>query len=223
MRLPIRSEADAFRFTWGLVIVTGLCLLAGYLIHWSAGIGLLVAVAIAAFVWDVRSENPDQRHPLRDAERAAPAREPEGPPRILVVSNQTLGGEELKQELLKRGEPRPRLRVVAPILTSRTHYVTTDIDREREQARARLEGTLSWAREQGFQCSGEVGDQNPFTAIEDQLRRYGAEEILISTHPASRSNWLESGLVEKVRDEVEAPVTHVIVDLEAQRTEIAPG
>ena len=222
MRLPIRSEADAFRFTWGLAVVIGLCLLAGYLIAPLAGILLFVAVVVAGLVWEVRSDNPDQMHPLTDAEQAAPRRDA-GAPLILVVSNQTLGGQELKDELLRRGEPRPTLRVVAPILTTRTHYVTTDIDREREQARVRLESTLAWARERGFECTGEVGDQNPFTAIEDQLRRYGADEILISTHIAKRSHWLEAGLVERVRDEVTIPVTHVMVDVERQQTRVAPG
>jgi GABA permease len=36
---------------------------------------------------------------------------------------------------------------------------------------------------------------------------------VISTHPPERSNWLEAGVVERARAELDIPVTHVIVDL----------
>jgi hypothetical protein len=38
--------------------------------------------------------------------------------------------------------------------------------------------------------------------------------VIISTHPPGRSNWLETGIVERLRDELDVPVTHVVVDLE---------
>jgi hypothetical protein len=49
-------------------------------------------------------------------------------------------------------------------------------------------------------------------AIEDGLRRFGADEVIVSTHPPGKSNWLESGLVERLREELDLPVTHVVVD-----------
>jgi hypothetical protein len=121
---------------------------------------------------------------------------------------------------LRRGPPRPELRVVAPVLVSRSHYVTSDIDRELEEARRRLDGTLAWATEQGFDAAGRVNDADPFTSVADELRRFAADEVVISTHPPGRSNWLERGLVERVRDQLDMPVTHVVVDLERQRVEI---
>lgn len=54
-------------------------------------------------------------------------------------------------------------------------------------------------------------------AIEDALRTFPADEILISTHPPDRSRWLEGGVVERARAEIELPITHVVVDLEAER------
>jgi hypothetical protein len=41
-------------------------------------------------------------------------------------------------------------------------------------------------------------------------------EIVISTHPPGKSNWLERGVVDGVRVRFDVPVTHVVVDLEAQ-------
>jgi GABA permease len=128
-----------------------------------------------------------------------------------VVANQTLQGEELRHAIMQRAKLKPELVVVAPILPSRTHYVTTDIDKEMQEAQQRLDATLRWAADNGFSARGEVGNHGPLQAIEDGLRRFGADEVIISTHPAGKSNWLESGLVERVREELDLPVTHVVV------------
>ena len=52
--------------------------------------------------------------------------------------------------------------------------------------------------------------------MEDALRLFGADEIIISTHPPGRSNWLEKGIVERARERFSVPITHVVVDLEAE-------
>jgi hypothetical protein len=129
----------------------------------------------------------------------------------------------LREELLRWGEPRAELRGVAPVLPSRAHYLTSDIDRDVAEARRRLDDTLEWAHEQGFDAAGRVGDDTPpLTAIEDELRRFAADELIISTHPPGRSHWLESGLVERAHEELDIPITHVIVDLGRQEVEIRP-
>jgi hypothetical protein len=74
--------------------------------------------------------------------------------------------------------------------------------------------------EAGVQARGEVGDGDPLQAMEDALRTFGADEIIISTHPEGRSNWLERGIVEKARERFAVPITHVVVDLEREREEV---
>ncbi len=71
----------------------------------------------------------------------------------------------------------------------------------------------------GFRVSGEVGDSDPNAAIESALLRFSADELIISTHPPHRSRWLERGVVERARRDIDLPITHVIVDLEAEREE----
>ena len=61
-----------------------------------------------------------------------------------------------------------------------------------------------------------MGDSDPLQAIEDALRTFGAEEIIISTHPAGRSNWLERDVVASARERFTIPITHVVVDLERE-------
>jgi GABA permease len=59
-------------------------------------------------------------------------------------------------------------------------------------------------------------------AIEDALRMFPADEIVISTLPPGESKWLEHDVVERTRSEVDLPMTHVIVDLEAGHAAVAP-
>ena len=68
----------------------------------------------------------------------------------------------------------------------------------------------------GVEARGEVGDGDPLQAMEDALRTFGADEIIISTHPEGRSNWLERRVVEKARERFAVPITHVVVDLERE-------
>ena len=53
--------------------------------------------------------------------------------------------------------------------------------------------------------------------MEDALRLFGADEIIISTHPEGRSHWLEQKVVESARERFAVPITHVVVDLEAEQ------
>jgi hypothetical protein len=94
------------------------------------------------------------------------------------------------------------------------------VDGARAQAQQRLDASLAQLREAGIEASGEVGDGDPLQAMEDALRTFGADEIIISTHPEGRSHWLERGVVSGAKERFAVPITHVVVDLEAEREEV---
>ena len=52
--------------------------------------------------------------------------------------------------------------------------------------------------------------------MEDALRRFPADEVIISTHPPGRSNWLERDVVERARERFDDAGHHVVVDLERE-------
>jgi GABA permease len=135
--------------------------------------------------------------------------------RILVVANETVAGRELLDELKRRtagGDA--EVLVVAPALNSRLRYIFADVDQAREQADERLAASIEVLRANGIEALGAVGDSNPVQAIEDALAEFGADEIIISTHPPERSNWLEKKTVEQARARFDLPITHVVVDLQ---------
>jgi hypothetical protein len=212
MRLPVKSESDAFYLTFAVVLVFFVAVLLGALVDPVVGVAALGVVALTALVWQLRRKDPD-RATLRDARAETAA---DGRRRLLVIANQTVAGEELRAEIAQRARADELVRVVAPVLPSRAHYYASDIDRELGEAQARLDATLRWLRDHGVEASGRVGDMTPRQAIEDELRTFPADELLISTHPAKRSHWLESGLVETCNSELDIPVAHVVVDLERE-------
>src|SRR5689334_24822792 len=188
MRIPVRSERDAYRIVWATVAVFVVAVAIGLLVNPWVGVGLVVVALVAAVVWDVRAPNPDRVEALREAAGTGREQAVGTQSRLLVVANQTLQGRELREHLLGRGR-RPELRVVAPILISRVHYAMSDIDTELGLARKRLDDVVRWAKGEGFEVAGEVCPDGPLVAIEDQLRKFAADEIVISTHPPGRSNW----------------------------------
>lgn len=147
----------------------------------------------------------------------------DGVHRVLVVANETVGGRALLEALQARleGESRSELLVVCPPLAgSAAQHWSSDIDSAIPEAKERLEASLATMRASGLDVSGRLGDHHdPNQAIEDALKVFPADEVVISTHPPKRSRWLESGVIEKARAELPQPVTHVVVDLEDESAE----
>jgi hypothetical protein len=214
---PLRSEEDAFRFTIVVVVLLAPVILAGIL--FGSGVALAVAGGLAlgvvfGLVVLKRDEGPE-RVPLRRS--SSPAH------RILVVANETLPGGALRDEIQHRAGDRPtELRVVTPALNTKIRHWTSDEDSARASAQARLDTILDNLERQGYQATGAIGEGDPVQAMEDTLRVFSADEVIISTHPPGRSNWLERDVVKRARERFPVPVTHVVVDLERERA-VAPS
>jgi hypothetical protein len=142
-----------------------------------------------------------------------------GDHRILVVANETCAGRALIEELRGRVGPGSDVLVVAPALNSRLRHIFADIDAAYAAAEERLAESIAALRAIGVTAAGAVGDSDPVQAIEDALVEFEATEIVISTHPPERSNWLEKRVVERAMERVDLPITHVVVDLVAERGE----
>ena len=57
-----------------------------------------------------------------------------------------------------------------------------------------------------------VGDSDPLLAIEDALRSFAADEIVIVTRPDEQAGWLESGSGAEAQSRPALPVTHLVID-----------
>jgi hypothetical protein len=210
---PLKSEEDAFRFT--LIVVALLAPVVIVAIAFSTGValgvagGLALGLVVGLFV--LKRDEPRSKADLRP-------RRADGTHRILVVANETLSGQALRSEISGRSHGnRTELRVVCPALNSKIKHWTNEEDQARADAGQRLERLLADLRREGFDADGDIGDDDPLQALEDALRRFPADEVIISTHPAGRSNWLEDGVVNRAQDRFDLPVTHVVVDLDREK------
>jgi hypothetical protein len=132
---------------------------------------------------------------------------------VLVVANETVGGSKLLEAVERRSKKGPiRCTVICPQNRPRKGYVIYD-DSVRTAAAIRLDLTLERLRQMGVEAQGEVMDPDPYLAVQDALRIYKPDEIIISTYPYARSGWLRRDLVERIRQYSKLPVEHVIVDL----------
>jgi hypothetical protein len=212
MHNPLRSEADAFRW---VVVIGGAAV--------SVILLTLLTRPVIGVVWAALLLGFGAGLGYRSSRGALPrtvevTRGGDGKHRVLVVANETVGGEALLAEIRERCRGRDcEILVVTPALAvSRAEHWASDVDEAIELARQRMELSLIAIGELGLRVRGEIGDSDPNVAIEDALRVFPADEIVISTHPPHRSRWLEHGVVERAREEIDLPITHVVVDLTAE-------
>jgi hypothetical protein len=176
MRNPLRSEAEAFRFLIGAIVYFGVIAIAASIggRWWGVGV-FVVASAVAAWVF-VR------REPRREATRVV-ATEPPSEHRVLLLVPP--GGrpnglrDELRDELRRRGTG-GEVVVVVPALASTLEQVTGAVDDHRDDAQRQADALAAELGGNGLRVRAEVGADDPLQAIEDGLRLFGADEIVIA-------------------------------------------
>lgn len=219
MHNPLRSEAEVFHLV--IVLVGAAALVVAFTLITSPMWGVLLAVLLLAlgiaFGWYVmRGSEPREVHSPHNSDSKH---------RILVVANQTAEGRELLDEIVNRCRGRKcEVMLVCPgMVGSRAEHWASDVDKGMGAARERMAGSVAALRRVGVEVRAEVGDPDPNMAIEDALRVFPADEIVISTLPPGESRWLEHDVVERTRREVDLPMTHVVVHLDAEKTAAGQG
>jgi hypothetical protein len=216
MRNPFRSEESAFKFLLLAIAYFGSIGIASVINKWAGLAVFLLETGAIVTWWLMTRSTPEE--PIKPV---APPHAP-GEKHLLVVANETVAGPELLAEVKKHARGRKTsVLVVTPALNTKLKYWVSDEDGARAAAAERLHASLEAMRADGMKAEGQVGDPDPLQAIDDAIRTFSPDEIVISTHPEGRSNWLEQGVVEHAREHFDGPVTHVVVDLEAADAEAA--
>jgi hypothetical protein len=133
---------------------------------------------------------------------------------VLVVANETLVGAELVETLRRRADEGPiRVAVVAPVTQPREGYVVYR-DSRRAAAGRRLDRVLAALRLGGIPAHGGVYDDDPLAAVKDVLASEEVDEIVVCTHPETKSGWLRKNLLDEIRKVAGGrPVEHVVSDV----------
>jgi hypothetical protein len=221
MYVPFGSERSAFWFAIGAAALLAISVTIGALTVPMAGVDVLaVGLFLTALVYTIRR---DPRRPLEllEAAHAAHSNRPTpGNPHLLVVANQTLAGAGLADEItLEAGMA--ELIILAPVRASRTHYLFSDIDRELDEARARLRASLVWAAAHGFDATGEVTDPNPMRTIIEKLEDFGPQAVVFVRHPTDRATWLDNRELWRMKAELDIPIKEIPSAVVASASETA--
>ncbi len=97
---------------------------------------------------------------------------------LLVVLLKDGSRSQLRRAIAQRGDGSPNVHVVAPTRVSRLQWLATDEDEARAEADIRaLEA--EWTLLDEADVEGEAGDVDPVQAVEDALRGFPADEIVI--------------------------------------------
>jgi hypothetical protein len=132
--------------------------------------------------------------------------------KLLVVANETVVGKPLIDAVKARAEKGAvDVHVICPQNMPKAGWVQYG-EEARWAAENRLKATLARLSEAGIQATGAIEDPDPYSAIMDELGRTDYDEIIISTHPETRSGWLRRDLIERVKQATRRPVEHVVVD-----------
>ena len=148
----------------------------------------------------------------------------ERPHRVLVLANQTVGSDELLDELRRIGADRSaKYHVVVPASpietgTAATHGPLDVEEATREIAQQRLDDTLATLRSENLDADGELGDYRPLRALAGAVDTFHPDQIVISTLPPEDSVWHRFDVVDRARQEHGVPVTHVVAT-EAEKAE----
>ena len=125
----------------------------------------------------------------------------------LAVANRTASGEELLETLKARAGTDPASRLFIVVVPQEGG----DGNAAR-RARTRLSLVLDRLHSAGLFASGTIGDPDPYTAIMNALQYFRVDDIVISTFPETKSGWLRTDLIDRVRRATNKPVEHVVHD-----------
>jgi hypothetical protein len=128
----------------------------------------------------------------------------------LAVANRTASGDELLEALKAKAQAKPEPEPGQPHLFIVVVPQEGGHGQAAARARTRLKLVLGRLRSAGLYAAGMIGDPDPFTAIKNALQYFRVDDIVISTFPETKSGWLRTDLIERVRQATGKPVEHVI-------------
>jgi hypothetical protein len=139
-----------------------------------------------------------------------------GSKRALVVANEAVAGEELRERLIRElSDGTGKVFVVAPALAGSAlkHYMG-DVDDAIAPAGERLRRTIEELRDAGIDAEGEVGDSDPMVAIGDEIQKFHPDQVLVVAHRDEDGAFAEQGLLEQLERDLDLPVTELVVESE---------
>jgi hypothetical protein len=133
--------------------------------------------------------------------------------KLLVLTSEPITADQLRQALPADAEPeRAEVMVIAPALQEDAfHFWLSDADEAIERADAVRRETVEKLGAEGVPASGDTGESDPAEAIEDALRTFPADRIVLFMHDESEQRYREDVDPSQLSERVGRPVDRVTV------------
>jgi hypothetical protein len=132
--------------------------------------------------------------------------------KLLVVATAPVEPGSLRDAVREHAGDETEIHVVAPASdVSPLQWLASDEDKAREKAAKVASGAAQSVEPEASRTGAEVGDTDPVQAIEDALRTFPADEVLVVTRPEDDASWLEEDSAQEARERFGVPVTRLTV------------
>ena len=132
--------------------------------------------------------------------------------KLLVVTTAPVEPGPLRDAVREHAGDEAEIRIVAPASdVSPLQWLANDEDAARDKAAEVASDAAQSVEPEAARTEAEVGDTDPVQAIEDALRTFPADEILVVTRPDDDAGWLEQDSAEAARERFGVPVTRLNV------------
>jgi hypothetical protein len=127
--------------------------------------------------------------------------------RVLVLTSEPISADLLRSvtgDLPSDAE----VLVVAPATTgSKLRFWVSDVDDAIAKAEVAQVESVERLEEGGIDAAGEVGESDPLLAVEDALRTFPADRVVVFTHARGERDYREDGeLPAEIRERFGVPV-----------------
>ena len=192
------ARGDTQLRPWALpLIVIAICvpIAAAFAIpRYGTGVGTALA-ALAVLIVLVAAARSRPFGPMEVAKTAGQGR------RVLILATDEIAGGSLER-LTELAADAEDVRIVVPAPSRRLDRWLSAEDRARGVAQDMLARSAGALTASGLKVSGSVGDSDPLQAVEDELRSFAADEVVVvSTAP--------NGEIERLRHRLALPLTRI--------------
>lgn len=133
--------------------------------------------------------------------------------KLLVLAGAAVASmDELPPSIRALVDEAEEVFVVTPTLPSWLDWLMSDIDRARHEADERLTVVLEQLRGADVGAAGAVGDETPLTAVEDHIRAFQPDHLLVALRGPEHAAWQERRLLERIQHSFHVPTTVFDVD-----------
>ncbi len=161
-------------------------------------IGALSALAILLVAALKKPDEPIEVASAKDERR-----------RLLLVAiepvDEPRAVDSLRTAALQAGDEEAEVLVLAPAFNTPLSHWASDLGRSRLDAQRKLVLTVGALAAAEVEARGEVGDPDPMQAVEDTLRKFAADEVIVAL-PGDSQDSEARALIAELRRRLDRPV-----------------